>query len=308
MNNINISAGSIKFLVDNEAWDVAAWACDSSCFANNPTQQIGEGLGELEVKAESLRYIVCTTRDLLEDSQFAIEPWLFGKASHAFGAQISNAILTGDGFGKPMGILNPAAGIPICETSENTVVGPILVARPGHAALGDSDGLPRGRRGVSHERPDLGAVFDDVGCEWPADHDCECVRGRAVLARWCAGRDRIANARLHTRRNSRGLWKLAAGLHGCQPQGRHRSKRSLLGRLLCPREVRGPYRGHGHLSARGALAARSLSTCTGQVRVLGAGRSRPPLSAGAPFFRCKSALASRSSAQDTTVRSRLHLQ
>jgi hypothetical protein len=54
MNNIAISGPGIKFLVDNEAWDVAAWACESSCFANNPTQHIGNGLGELEIKPESL--------------------------------------------------------------------------------------------------------------------------------------------------------------------------------------------------------------------------------------------------------------
>jgi HK97 family phage major capsid protein len=37
MQNINISGASIKFLTDNETWDVAAWACEASCFANNPT-------------------------------------------------------------------------------------------------------------------------------------------------------------------------------------------------------------------------------------------------------------------------------
>jgi hypothetical protein len=61
--NISISSSSIKFMVDNESWDVAAWACDASCFANNPTQQIGQGIGELEIKPESLLYVVCTTRD-----------------------------------------------------------------------------------------------------------------------------------------------------------------------------------------------------------------------------------------------------
>jgi HK97 family phage major capsid protein len=123
MQNVSISAGSIKFMVDNEVWDVAAWACDASCFANNPTKNLGDGLGELEIKAESLRYIACATKELLEDSSVAIEPWLFDKASRAFRTQISDAIIAGDGFGKPMGVLNPAAGIPICETSENTAPG-----------------------------------------------------------------------------------------------------------------------------------------------------------------------------------------
>jgi hypothetical protein len=42
------------------------------------------------------------------------------KAGRAFRYQISNAILTGDGMGKPLGIMNPAEGIPIMETSEAT--------------------------------------------------------------------------------------------------------------------------------------------------------------------------------------------
>jgi HK97 family phage major capsid protein len=53
MRNISISSSSIKFFVDNETLDVAAWACESSCFANNPTQQIGSGIGEVEFKPES---------------------------------------------------------------------------------------------------------------------------------------------------------------------------------------------------------------------------------------------------------------
>jgi HK97 family phage major capsid protein len=123
MRNISISGPSIKFLVDNELWDVAAWACEASCFANNPTKMIGDGIGELEIKPESLRYIVCATKELLEDASTNVETWLFDKASRAFRVQISAAVLTGDGFGKPMGILNPAAGIPICETAPATPAG-----------------------------------------------------------------------------------------------------------------------------------------------------------------------------------------
>jgi HK97 family phage major capsid protein len=115
MTNLTISGPSIKFLVDNELWDVAAWACESQCFANNPTQQIGQGLGEVEVKPESLRYIVCTTRELLEDSSANLESWMLQKVNRAYRTQISNAIITGDGIGKPLGILR--AGIPIVDTN-----------------------------------------------------------------------------------------------------------------------------------------------------------------------------------------------
>jgi HK97 family phage major capsid protein len=57
---------------------------------------------------------------LLEDSSVNIEQWLLAKAAAAFGYQIGAAIMAGDGFGKPMGILNPAAGIPIMETAPST--------------------------------------------------------------------------------------------------------------------------------------------------------------------------------------------
>ena len=114
MANLAISGPSVKFMVDNEIWDTAAWACESQCFANNPTQQIGEGLGEVEIKPESLRYIVCTSRDLLEDANVNIESWLLGKVNRAFRNHISTAIVTGDGIGKPLGILR--SGIPVCES------------------------------------------------------------------------------------------------------------------------------------------------------------------------------------------------
>lgn len=115
MANLSISGPSVKFMVDNEIWDTAAWACESQCFANNPTQQIGEGLGEVEIKPESLRYIVCTSRDLLEDANVNIESWLLGKVNRAFRSQISTAIVSGDGIGKPLGILR--SGIPIVDTN-----------------------------------------------------------------------------------------------------------------------------------------------------------------------------------------------
>jgi len=121
MSNITIAGPSIKFMVDNEIWDTAAWACESQCFANNPTQQIGEGLGEVEIKPESLRYIVCTSRDLLEDSSVNIEAWLLQKVNRAYRNQISSAVITGDGIGKPLGILR--AGIPVCNTGGATPAG-----------------------------------------------------------------------------------------------------------------------------------------------------------------------------------------
>jgi HK97 family phage major capsid protein len=95
----------------------------ASAGANNPQAQLQEGLGELEIKAESLRYIVCAGSDLIQDSSFNIENWVLQKTNRAFRHTISNAIIAGSGVGMPIGILNPAAGIPICDTGAGTPAG-----------------------------------------------------------------------------------------------------------------------------------------------------------------------------------------
>jgi hypothetical protein len=51
VNQVTISAGSIKFLIDNARMGLGAWACESSCFANNPTPDLQAGLGGLEIKS-----------------------------------------------------------------------------------------------------------------------------------------------------------------------------------------------------------------------------------------------------------------
>ena len=45
------------------------------------------------------------------------------KVSDGFRRAISNAILGGDGIGKPRGLLNPNSGIPICDTALSTPAG-----------------------------------------------------------------------------------------------------------------------------------------------------------------------------------------
>jgi HK97 family phage major capsid protein len=125
VGNITISAGSIKFMLDNVQIENAGWACDSSCYANNPPGSLVDGLGELEIKAESLRYVVCASRDILEDAAVDVETWMYRKVALAFRNTVSDAIISGDGIGKPLGLLNPAAGIPICDTGAGTPAGQI---------------------------------------------------------------------------------------------------------------------------------------------------------------------------------------
>jgi HK97 family phage major capsid protein len=119
-NNISISGPSIRYLVDNVTFG-ATWVCESDCWGAG--REDLSGLSEIELKPEELRLLICSTRDLLEDASVNIESWLIQKAQKAFSTTISNAIMVGDGVGKPMGILHPAAGIPICDTSANTPTG-----------------------------------------------------------------------------------------------------------------------------------------------------------------------------------------
>jgi hypothetical protein len=72
------------FLIDNARMTDAGYACDAACFANNQPD-LQEGLDELEIKAEVIRYVVCATSDLLQDAAFDVEAWLFDKVSRGFG-------------------------------------------------------------------------------------------------------------------------------------------------------------------------------------------------------------------------------
>ena len=49
-----------------------------------------------------------------------MQRWLVGKVSRGFRDTINQAIINGNGVGQPLGFLNPAAGIPICDVSPIT--------------------------------------------------------------------------------------------------------------------------------------------------------------------------------------------
>jgi hypothetical protein len=101
----------------------AAWQCESNCFANNPAGDLQLPFGELNIKAEELRYIVCVSKTLLEDSAFDIEGYLFRTVSDAFRDTLNMSIIAGDGVGKPLGIINQNSGVPICQVSPATAPG-----------------------------------------------------------------------------------------------------------------------------------------------------------------------------------------
>lgn len=122
MANMTIAGPSIKFMVDNVVLDAAGWACETNCFANSPQTNLS-GLGELEIRPDPLRYVLCTTRELLEDASVNIQQWMETKVQRAFRAAISQALISGDGNGRPTGILSPQAGIPVCNTGPGSPEG-----------------------------------------------------------------------------------------------------------------------------------------------------------------------------------------
>jgi len=68
VNTVTISGPSIRYLIDNQRMSVAAWACETTCFSNNPQPDLQAGLGEMEIKPETIRFIQCVTNDLLADT------------------------------------------------------------------------------------------------------------------------------------------------------------------------------------------------------------------------------------------------
>jgi len=102
---------------NSELTESVGWACENSC--NGPVGDVPPP-GQIELKPETLRCMICATQDLLEDAGFPVEQWLVRKVERAWRQKLSAAFVCGDGMGKPQGILHPSAGIPICNTSPST--------------------------------------------------------------------------------------------------------------------------------------------------------------------------------------------
>jgi HK97 family phage major capsid protein len=70
-----------------------------------------------------VRFVCCAARDLIDDAAVDVQSWVMDKISVGMSALINEAILIGDGNGKPMGLLHQKSGVPICETSSSTPPG-----------------------------------------------------------------------------------------------------------------------------------------------------------------------------------------
>lgn len=126
VDNLTISSGAVQFLVDDvDGEGLFGWACEADCAANGNAADFTKGLGQLELRPEELRGLICASRSFLEDAAINIESWLVTKGQQGVRRIASRAIAVGTGVGMPIGILNPAAGIPICDTGAGTPAGQI---------------------------------------------------------------------------------------------------------------------------------------------------------------------------------------
>src|SRR5262249_22805393 len=98
VDSITISTGSVQYLIDS-AMLQAQWSCGGDCFTNTGNQDFN--LGTLEIKAEPLRLVLCSTKEFLEDAAINIESWLMEKAATAFRTAINNDARIGGGLTCP---------------------------------------------------------------------------------------------------------------------------------------------------------------------------------------------------------------
>jgi len=134
-----------------------------------------------------------------------------GKVARAMRAAVSAAVMTGDGIGKPLGILNPAAGIPVCETSEHTPTD--RFSWQDLVGLRFEVPVQYGDANCAYLCNQRAASFDDDERRGRmADHASKCGRSIAIhLVRHAAAHCQ-SNARLPARNNLYRLRELAAGL------------------------------------------------------------------------------------------------
>lgn len=100
-----ISTDSLDVIEDTQL-PGAAWAAETDARSDTTTQQIGKNnIMTYEMYAQPK-----ATQKLIDDASIDVEAWLATKVGEKFAALESTAFISGDGSGKPKGILAYAAG------------------------------------------------------------------------------------------------------------------------------------------------------------------------------------------------------
>ncbi len=129
-DSITISSDSFKFLYDGDE-AAAEWVGETQSRNNTNTPQ----LNEIIIPVHELHASPKATQKLLDDAAVNLEAWLTGKVSSKFGRAEATAFISGNGVGKPKGILayaNASAGFNKVEVnrtaSATAIAGDDLIA------------------------------------------------------------------------------------------------------------------------------------------------------------------------------------
>lgn len=122
-----ISTDSLEFLEDVQTL-TSGWTGETTTVAETATPQIGKR----NIPVHEMYAQPKATQKLLDDSAINIEQWLADKFSESFALREATAFVSGDGVGKPRGILTYAAG---------TSWGQVQQINSGSASAITADGL-----------------------------------------------------------------------------------------------------------------------------------------------------------------------
>lgn len=146
-----VSGNSLSLPTDEKSpWNggiQAYWLAEGAAYTSSKVQ-----LGQASWKLHKLGALVPVTDELLEDA-VALESYMKAMAPEAIMHKINSAILTGNGVGKPMGILNSGFKISVAKESGQTA--DTIVAR--NVIKMYSKMIPSARAGA--------AWYINAGCE-----------------------------------------------------------------------------------------------------------------------------------------------
>lgn len=100
-----ISSDSLDIIEDTDA-AAAGWTSEGASVSDTDTPQIGKK----NIPVHELYAQPKATQKLIDDSSIDIEAWLAEKVADIFSTKESTAFVSGDGVGKPRGILSYADG------------------------------------------------------------------------------------------------------------------------------------------------------------------------------------------------------
>ncbi|MBP3955405.1 phage major capsid protein [Gemmata sp. G18] len=114
---VNISTDAYEYVLDNGEAD-GEWVGETTA----PTTETTPQFGKKSIVVHELAAKPKATQKMIDDGIVDIEAWLAGKVADIFARKEATAFVSGNGVGKPRGILSYAAGTDITQEQIEQVV------------------------------------------------------------------------------------------------------------------------------------------------------------------------------------------